>query len=100
MSPSVYNSRSLPRDPESSPHAFRLVEDRALVPADRLERLHERASNRLVDIEDLTEEELEKIKKFYIRLSDLAEKENDVNTSHSLSEAENVHEFKRRKTGR
>lgn len=61
---------------------------------------HERASNRLVDIEDLTEEELEKIKKFYIKLSDLAEKENDVNTSHSLSEAENVHEFKRRKTGR
>src|ERR1044072_2014201 len=61
---------------------------------------HERASNRLVDIEDLTEEELEKIKKFYIKLSDLAEKENDVNTSHSLSEAENVHEFKRRKTVR
>jgi low affinity Fe/Cu permease len=61
---------------------------------------HERASNRLVDIEDLTEEELEKIKKFYIKLSDLAEKENDVNTSHSLSEAENVHEFKRRKIGR
>jgi low affinity Fe/Cu permease len=61
---------------------------------------HERASNRLVDIEDLTEEELEKIKKFYIKLSDLAEKENDVNTSHSLSEAENLHEFKRRKTGK
>jgi low affinity Fe/Cu permease len=61
---------------------------------------HERASNRLVDIEDLTEEELEKIKKFYIKLSDLAGEEDDVNTSHSLSEAENVHEFKRRKTGR
>ena len=61
---------------------------------------NERASNRLVDIEDLTEEELEKIKKFYIKLSELAEKENEVNSSHSLSEAENVHEFKRRKTGR
>jgi low affinity Fe/Cu permease len=61
---------------------------------------NERASNRLVDIEDLTEEELEKIKKFYVKLSDLAEKENDVNQSHSLSEAENLHEFKRRKTGR
>lgn len=61
---------------------------------------NERASNRLVDIEDLTEEELEKIKKFYIKLSDLAEKEGDVSQSHSLSEAENVHEFKRRKTGR
>ncbi|MCS3797679.1 low affinity iron permease family protein [Niastella sp. OAS944] len=61
---------------------------------------HERASNRLVDIEDLTDEELEKIKKFYIKLSDLAAKEGDVNTSHSLSEAENVHEFKRTKTGK
>ena len=61
---------------------------------------NERASNRLVDIEDLTDEELEKIKKFYIKLSELAGKERDVNTSHSLSEAENVHEFKRSKTGR
>jgi low affinity Fe/Cu permease len=61
---------------------------------------NERASNRLVDIEDLTEEELEKIKKFYIKLSALAEKEDDVSRSHSLSEAENMHEFKlHRKTG-
>ena len=62
---------------------------------------NERASNRLVDIEDLTEEELEKIKKFYVKLSALAEKEDDVSRSHSLSEAENMHEFKlQRKTGR
>jgi low affinity Fe/Cu permease len=61
---------------------------------------NERASNRLVDIEDLTDEELEKIKKFYIKLSRLAEKESDVSASHSLSEAENVHAFKRSKKGR
>jgi low affinity Fe/Cu permease len=61
---------------------------------------NERASNRLVDIEDLTDEELEKIKKFYIKLSELAQKESDVSASHSLSEAENVHAFKRSKTGR
>lgn len=62
---------------------------------------NERASNRLIDIEDLTEEELDKIKKFYIKLADLAEKEYDVTTTHSLSEAENMHEFKKRsKTGR
>lgn len=62
---------------------------------------NERASNRLVDIEDLTEEELEKIKKFYVKLSALAEKEDDVSRSHSLSEAENMHEYKlNRKTGR
>jgi low affinity Fe/Cu permease len=46
------------------------------------------ASNRLIDIEDLTEEELETVKKFYIKLSKLAKKENVFNT-HSLDEAEN-----------
>lgn len=56
----------------------------------------ERASNRLIDIEDLTEEELDKIKKFYIKLADLAEKENDVSSTHSLNEAENFHAFKKR----
>jgi low affinity Fe/Cu permease len=55
---------------------------------------HDRASNRLVDIEDLSEEELEKIKSFYITISELAEKENDVNRSHSLSEAEIRHKLK------
>ncbi len=56
---------------------------------------HERASNRLIDVEDLTEEELILIKRFYIKLADLAEKENDVGTSHSLSEAETLHKIKR-----
>jgi low affinity Fe/Cu permease len=46
------------------------------------------ASNRLIDIEDLTEEELETVKKFYIKLSDLGKSEN-VFTTHSLDEAEN-----------
>lgn len=55
---------------------------------------NERASNQLIDIEDLTEEELDKIKRFYIKLADLAEKENNVSSTHSLSEAENIHEFK------
>jgi low affinity Fe/Cu permease len=56
---------------------------------------NERASNRLIDIEDLTEEELDKIKKFYIKLADLAGKEMDITHTHSLSEAENIHEFKK-----
>lgn len=61
---------------------------------------HERASNRLVDIEDLSEEELDRIKKFYIKISDLAERENDVSSTHSLNEAENLHLLKKkRKTG-
>ncbi len=49
---------------------------------------NEKASNRLIDIEDLTEEELLVLKKFYVKLADLAEKETDVFTSHSLDEAE------------
>lgn len=57
---------------------------------------HERASNRLIDVEDLTDEELQVIKKFYSKLADLAEKENDVSSSHSLNEAENLHKLKRR----
>lgn len=48
---------------------------------------NEKANNRLVDIEDLTEEELTIIKKFYIKLSELAEKEGDLHSSHSLDEA-------------
>lgn len=55
---------------------------------------HDRASNRLVDIEDLTDEELQRIKEFYITLSGLAEKENGINISHSLNEAKNLHKLK------
>jgi low affinity Fe/Cu permease len=55
----------------------------------------EKASNRLVDIEDLTEDELKVLKKFYVKLSDLAEKENDLHLSHSLDEAESIHEEKK-----
>ena len=51
----------------------------------------ERASNRLVDIEDLTEEELMILKKFYIRLSEKAEAEKDLHSSHSLDETEDTH---------
>lgn len=51
------------------------------------------ASNRLVDVEDLTEEELEVIKKFYVKLSRLAKTEN-IHQTYSLDEAEENHEEK------
>src|SRR5687768_2529645 len=51
----------------------------------------EKASNRLIDIEGLTEEELEIFKKFYSKLSKLAQKENDLHSSHSLDEADEIH---------
>ena len=46
-----------------------------------------RASNKLIDVEDLTDEELEKIKKFYADLSNVAKKEKE-NKRHSLEEGE------------
>ncbi|WP_153798961.1 low affinity iron permease family protein [Foetidibacter luteolus] len=52
------------------------------------------ASNRMIDVEDLTEAELETVKKYYIKLSRLAEKEKDLHTSHSIDEAEENHEEK------
>jgi low affinity Fe/Cu permease len=60
---------------------------------------NERASNRLVDIEDLTEEELVVLKKFYIKLSDLAERENDLYGTHSIDEADAYHKNKLRRPG-
>ena len=54
----------------------------------------ERASNRLIVVEDLTQDELEVLKKFYIRLSELAKKENDLHSSHSVDEAGDIHKHK------
>ena len=54
----------------------------------------ERASNRLIDVEDLTQEELEVLKKFYVRLSELAEDSNDLFSSHSVDEATGQHKHK------
>ena len=54
----------------------------------------ERASNRLIDVEDLTQEELEVLKKFYVKLSDLAKNADDLHTSHSVDDAGDVHEEK------
>jgi low affinity Fe/Cu permease len=58
---------------------------------------NEKASNRLVDIEDLTEEELVMLKRFYVKLSDLAERERELYTSHSIDEADEYHKQKTRK---
>ncbi len=59
----------------------------------------ERASNRMVDLEDMTEEDLDKLHKFYEKLSDLAEKENDIHTSHSIDAAEKANQIKNDKRG-
>ncbi|MEO7209685.1 MAG: low affinity iron permease family protein [Chitinophagaceae bacterium] len=46
------------------------------------------SSNRLVDVEDLSEDEMKTIRKYYERLSDLTEKDNDMKVSHSIEEAQ------------
>jgi low affinity Fe/Cu permease len=52
------------------------------------------ASNRLLNIEDLTDEELGALKQFYIKLATLAQKEMDIRTSHTIEEAEDIHHEK------
>jgi len=46
------------------------------------------ASNRLIDIEDLTQAELEHLHKFYIKLAHMAEKEANLKEVHSISDEE------------
>lgn len=48
------------------------------------------ASNRMVDIEDLSEAELDVLRKYYQRLSDVAEEEDDIHKSHSIDSAEKL----------
>ena len=62
---------------------------------------NEKASNRIVDIEDLTEKELDQLHRYYEILSDYAEQEEDIHESHSIDAArknqDNKHEaFKKR----
>jgi low affinity Fe/Cu permease len=54
----------------------------------------EGASNRLIDIEDLTEGELHVLHAHYQKLAEMA-KESRLTDSHSIEEAEARHEFKR-----
>ena len=55
----------------------------------------EGASNRLISVEDLSEQELKVLRDHYERLADLAKHEGRVTDSHSIEEAEARHEFKR-----
>jgi low affinity Fe/Cu permease len=55
---------------------------------------HEGTSNRMVNIEDLTEEELDHLYKYYIRLAKLAQKEDDLTRTHSIDAAQENHQRK------
>jgi low affinity Fe/Cu permease len=56
------------------------------------------ASNRMVDIEDLSEEELDVLHKFYQELSDKAEEDHDIHKSHSIDKAQNLAHQKHNRT--
>jgi low affinity Fe/Cu permease len=54
----------------------------------------EGASNRLISVEDLTEEELRVLATHYQRLAEMAREAHEVTESHSVEEAERRHLFK------
>jgi low affinity Fe/Cu permease len=56
---------------------------------------HEFASNRLVNVESMSEEELRVIQKYYSKLSMTAKNEESLRQSHSIDEAEQMTEIKK-----
>ncbi|WP_284460769.1 low affinity iron permease family protein [Chryseobacterium sp.] len=55
---------------------------------------HEKASNRIVDIEDLTETELDQLHHYYENLAQFAKKDADIHTSHSIDAAKRNQNYK------
>lgn len=51
-------------------------------------------SNRLINIEDLNEDEIAILSNYFHRLSEMAKKESDLSISHSIEEAEELHKEK------
>ncbi len=56
---------------------------------------HEFASNRLVNVENMTEDELKVIKKYYGYLSTMTKDEENLQQSHSVEEAQEQHGLKK-----
>jgi low affinity Fe/Cu permease len=56
---------------------------------------HEFASNRLVNVENMSEEDLKVIQKYYMSLSKMTRKEESLRQSHSIDEAEQLSELKK-----
>ena len=56
------------------------------------------ASNRLIDVEDLNEDELAVLRQHYAKLVVMARKDSRLTTSHTVEEAEQRHQRKRKTT--
>jgi low affinity Fe/Cu permease len=54
------------------------------------------ASNRLIDVEDLSEDELRVLHQHYSKLASMAARDTDLGSSHSIEEAEARHARKKR----
>jgi low affinity Fe/Cu permease len=53
------------------------------------------ASNRLVNVEGMTEDELKVIEKYYTKLSDFTKQQESLQQSHSIDEVHNEHTIKK-----
>lgn len=51
-------------------------------------------SNRLINVENLSEHELATLSRYYAKLAQMAAKEHDLSVSHSIEEAEGLHHRK------
>jgi len=56
---------------------------------------HQQASNRLVSAEDMSEEELKTLQKYYSKLAVMSKKDESLQQSHSIEEATELHQHKR-----
>lgn len=56
--------------------------------------VNRKASNRLLNVEDLTEAELHALHQFFGVLAERAKAESSLSESHSIEEAEEIHEDK------
>ncbi len=54
------------------------------------------ASNRLINIEDLSEEELTTLEKYFVELSKISKSDKTMHQSHSIEEANQLHKLKMR----
>jgi low affinity Fe/Cu permease len=54
------------------------------------------ASNRLIDVEDLNEEELKLLHQFYQELAKMSKQEKSMHVSHTIEEARELHSLKKR----
>jgi low affinity Fe/Cu permease len=54
----------------------------------------EGASNRLIDVEDLSEPEIDALRNYYKRLIELARQDDNLTTTHSIEEAAEKHGYK------